>query len=75
MMLGGRSNLGPGFNPGRPKETDWPSIATLVKQTVKPNANLPPSMVLPEKLVHRTGRVIPVPFSLKGFTAGFAQVN
>ena len=59
MMLGGRSDLGPSFSPTQPKETDWPSIATLAKQMVKPRANLPPSMVLPEKLVHRTGRVIP----------------
>ncbi len=63
IMLTGRSDMPPGFSPSKPKETDWPSIAALASQQLTPRANLPASMVLPEKLIHRTGRVIPGQFA------------
>ena len=59
VMLSGRTKLPVGFAPNKPKPTDWPSIAALVGDKLTPRTNLPPAVILPEKLVHRTGRVIP----------------
>ena len=63
IMMTGRSHLPPGFDRTRPKESDWPSMAALAG-TLVPSGNpaLPSSMVLPEKMIHRTGRVIPGQF-------------
>lgn len=63
IMLTGRSNLPPGFNPSRPMPTDHPSIAAVVGDVTRPRNNLPPAVVLPEKLVHNSGRVIPGQFA------------
>ena len=63
IMLTGRSDLPPGFDPGKPKESDWPSITSVANAVLKQKANLPPAIVLPEKLIHRTGRVIPGQFA------------
>ena len=63
IMLSGRSDLPPGFDPRAPKDSDWPSSAALSNHLVGARANLPPTIVLPEKLVHRTGRVIPGQFA------------
>lgn len=63
MMLTGRSDLPPGFNPSLPRPTDWPSIAAVAGAATPPRNNLPPAVVLPEKLVHNTGRVIPGQFA------------
>ena len=62
VMLTGRSDLPIGFDPNKPKETDWPSMAALANALVQPRNNLPPAVVLPEKLIHQTGRVIPGQF-------------
>jgi len=62
-MLTGRSVMPPGFDRNQPKRTDWPSIASLASVATRPTNNLPPAVVLPERLVHRTGRVIPGQFS------------
>jgi len=62
IMLTGRRELPPGFNPSEPKPTDWPSIASVVGAMKAPRNNLPPALVLPERLVHNTGRVIPGQF-------------
>ena len=59
IMLSGRTELPPGFSPNEPKSTDWPSIAAVAGSVTKPRNNLPPAAILPEKLVHNTGRVIP----------------
>src|SRR5437868_5688430 len=59
IMLSGRSQLPPGFDPGTPRPTDWPSIAAVAGQATRPRNNLPPVAVLPERLVHYSGRVIP----------------
>jgi hypothetical protein len=63
IMLTGRSDLPPGFNPSAPRPTDHPSIAAVTGVVTRPRNNLPPAIVLPEKLVHNTGRVIPGQFA------------
>jgi hypothetical protein len=63
IMLSGRSDLPPGFNPSAPRPSDWPSIATIAGATTQPRNNLPPAAILPDKLVHYSGRVIPGPFA------------
>src|SRR5262249_30505513 len=63
IMLSGRSMLPPGFNPSAPRPGDWPSIAAVAGAATRPRNNLPPAAILPEKLVHFSGRVIPGPFA------------
>jgi hypothetical protein len=63
IMLTGRSELPPGFDPTAPKPTDWPSIAAVAGAMAPRRNNLPPAVVLPERLVHNTGRVIPGQFA------------
>ena len=63
MMLTGRIDLPPGFDPNAPKATDWPPIAAVAGAVDPPRNNLPPAVVLPERLVHNTGRVIPGQFA------------
>jgi Protein of unknown function (DUF1501) len=63
MMLTGRSVLPPGFSPNLPKDTDWPAIAAVAGAVTRARNNLPPAVVLPERLVHNTGRVIPGQFA------------
>ena len=63
IMLTGRSDLPSGFSPNQPNPTDWPSIAAVAGATTRPRNNLPPAVVLPERLVHNTGRVIPGQFA------------
>ena len=61
-VLSGRTELATGFNPSEPKPTDHPSLASIAGAVTQPRNNLPPAIVLPEKLIHRTGRVIPGQF-------------
>jgi hypothetical protein len=63
FMLTGRS-IAPGFVGDRkPRPTDWPSIASTVGDALPPRSNnLPPAIVLPERLVHWSGGVIPGAF-------------
>ncbi|MBX9787360.1 MAG: DUF1501 domain-containing protein [Pirellulales bacterium] len=63
IMLSGRREIPVGFDPNAPKPSDWPSIAAVAASQVRPRNNLPPAAVLPEKLIHRTGRVIPGQFA------------
>lgn len=63
VMLSGRTDLPVGFNPSLPRPADHPSIAALAGVATKPRNNLPPAIVLPEKLIHNTGRVIPGQFA------------
>ena len=63
VMLSGRTDLPAGFSPSMPKASDHPSIAALATDQVQPRNNLPPAIVLPEKIVHRTGRTIPGQFA------------
>jgi hypothetical protein len=61
FMLTGRSVAPPGFAGERlPSSIDWPSIASVVGDALPPrHNNLPPAVVLPERLVHWSGGVIP----------------
>lgn len=60
-MLTGHSTA-PGFRGDRmPRRTDWPSIASVVGDAFRNRItnNLPPAVMLPERLVHWSGGVIP----------------
>ena len=61
FMLTGRSQISPGFVGDRKaRPTDWPSIASVVGDALPSRGDhLPPSVVLPERLVHWSGGVIP----------------
>jgi hypothetical protein len=61
MMLTGRTDVPPGFQfASEPKSTDWPSIASVAGYNApRQSNNLPPAVVLPERLVHWSGRVLP----------------
>lgn len=62
-IMSGRTPMPVGFNASKPQATDWPSIASVVGDALPArNNNLPPAVALPERLVHRTGRVIPGQF-------------
>jgi Protein of unknown function (DUF1501) len=62
IMLTGRSDLPRGFDPNRPRPGDWPAIAAVAGALTVSRKNLPTAAVLPEKLIHNTGRVIPGQF-------------
>lgn len=62
-ILTGRTPMPPTFSAVKPTPGDWPSIAAVAGGVLPPRGNnLPPAIVLPERLVHRTGRVIPGQF-------------
>ncbi len=63
IMLTGRSDLPPGFNPSLPKPTDHPSIAAIAGAVTQSRNNLPPAIVLPDRIVHNSGRIIPGQFA------------
>lgn len=63
LMLTGRHILPPGFDPSKPKPSDWPSLASIANAVTRPRNNLPPTIVLPETLIHRTGRTLPGQFA------------
>ncbi len=61
IMLTGHSELPAGFSPNTPRRSDRASIAAVTgyaMRAVQQN-NLPTAVVLPERLVHNSGRVIP----------------
>lgn len=62
VMLTGRTPLPASFNPSKPMPNDWPSIAAVANDVLPPRHNLPPALVLPDKIVHRTGRTLPGQF-------------
>jgi len=49
----------PGFNANHPQPTDWPSIAAIAGAVTRSRNNLPPAAVLPDRLIHTSGRPIP----------------
>lgn len=59
IMLTGHSDLPPGFRPNAPSRSDRASIAAIAGRVTQSRNNLPPAVVLPERLVHSSGRVIP----------------
>lgn len=58
IMLSGRSELPRGFNRGQASPTDWPSIAATAGEAVRGTTNLPPAAILPEALMHKSGKFI-----------------
>jgi hypothetical protein len=62
-MLTGRSDKPTGFNPSKPMASDHPSLAAIAGAVTKARNNLPPAIVLPDKIVHNSGRVIPGQFA------------
>ncbi|MFO0798216.1 MAG: DUF1501 domain-containing protein [Gemmataceae bacterium] len=63
IMLTGRSDAPPGFNPSAPSPTDHPALAAVAGAVLPPRNNLPPAVVLPDKIVHNTGRTLPGQFA------------
>lgn len=62
-ILTGRTPMPLGYNPSKPQASDWPSIASVVGDAVpKRTNNLPPAIVVPERLVHNSGRTLPGQF-------------
>ena len=62
-MLTGRSGATPGFRGDRqPRSSDFPSIASTIGVALPARSNLPPAIVLPERLVHWSGGTIPGAF-------------
>jgi hypothetical protein len=60
FMLTGRGVKSPLFRGDRqPRSTDWPSIVSTVGDALPARGNLPPAVVLPERLVHWSGGTIP----------------
>jgi hypothetical protein len=60
IMLTGRSTLPVGFDPNRPKAVDYPAMVCVAgHNAARRNTNLPPAVVLPETLIHWSGRTIP----------------
>lgn len=60
IMLTGSDTMPVGFDPNRPTHNDWPSMATVANYHLRDRSpEIPPSVVLPHMLIHRTGRVIP----------------
>ena len=62
IMLTGRTEAPPGFSPNQPGPLDWPSIASVAGAVTRTRNNLPPAVVLPDRLVHYSRRVIPGQF-------------
>ncbi len=62
MMLTGRTPVPVGFNPSKPQPTDFPSLASVVGAVTRQRNNLPPAVMLPERLIHNSGRVLPGQF-------------
>ncbi|MDX2036782.1 MAG: DUF1501 domain-containing protein [Isosphaeraceae bacterium] len=63
FMLTGTSVLPIGFDPSRPRPEDDPSIAAVAGGLIAGRNNLPPAVVLPDRLIHNSGRVIPGQFA------------
>ncbi len=63
VMLTGRTPTPVGFSSNKPTPMDFPALASVVAGVMPPRNNLPPAAVLPEKLVHVTGRTIPGQFA------------
>lgn len=63
IMLTGQSKAPVGFDPSKPKPTDYPSLAAIAGAVLPSRNNLPPAIVLPDRIVHNSGRVIPGQFA------------
>jgi len=56
IMLSGRTPLPPGFKKRDPQPTDWPALAAVAGAATRPRNNLPPAVILPDKLVQNDAR-------------------
>ena len=63
VMFSGRTPMPTGFDSRAPRPTDWPSMASVAGALMPVRHNLPPAVVLPDKLIHVTGRTIPGQFA------------
>jgi len=63
IMLTGRTPAPPAFNGNKPQATDFPSIASMAGYFLPNGNNLPPAVVLPDRFVHYSGRVLPGQFA------------
>ncbi|MCH2211245.1 MAG: DUF1501 domain-containing protein [Fuerstiella sp.] len=65
IMLTGRSQLPPGYDRNKPQPGDWPSIAAIAGRLTEQRGNLPPAVVLPQRLLNMNqgGVVIPGQFA------------
>ena len=48
-----------GFDPNHNSRMDEPSMVAIANRLLTPRNNLPSAAILPERLVHTTGRIIP----------------
>ncbi|MDB5337876.1 MAG: hypothetical protein JWN70_3495 [Planctomycetaceae bacterium] len=62
IMMTGRSQVPIGFNPSKPQNLDFPSMASIATAVTPSRNNLPPAVMLPDKLIHNSGRVLPGQF-------------
>jgi hypothetical protein len=63
IMLTGRSDLPAGFDRKKPQPTDHPSLAAITGAVTASRNNLPPAVVLPERLIHNDGLILPGQFA------------
>jgi len=63
FMLAGRSVLSPGWDANRPSPTDWPSIASVAGAVTRPRNNLPPAVVLPDRIIQDSRLIVPGQFA------------
>src|SRR5260370_25816754 len=52
-----------GFDANAPRPSDWPSIAAMANHLTVPRNTFPPAVILPQALIHYTGRTIPGQFA------------
>ncbi len=63
IMLTGRTDLPPGFIRDKAQPIDHPSMAAIAAAITSPRNNLPTAIVLPERIVHNSGKVMPGQFA------------
>lgn len=63
VMLTGKSQIPPTFRASKPQATDAPSIAALAGYATARRNNMPPSVVLPEKIIHSNQGTYPGQFA------------
>jgi hypothetical protein len=56
IMLSGRTPLPPGFKKREPQPTDWPALVAVGGAATRPRNNLPPAVILPDRLVQNDAR-------------------
>ena len=62
LLLTGRGDAQLGFNPSLPKPSDHPSMASVAGAVSSVRNNLPPAVVLPDRIVNNTVRTLPGQF-------------